>query len=224
MWKASVCKAGNNRIFLYSREIISIAILFPSGVHFLNFFRLSMIYYLFQCVSLFAFFIINIIIIIIIIIIVIIIIIIVIIPKMFICTSAFLCFTLSLSSFVISFLCFLSLSLVRLPVCLSLIDWWTDFNCMSTCQGLFYTKRLGNRVYCTFMFTFLCIWFLRLFCRGFLRIHIFLNGYMRLIGETQTSTITQGQSGPGSNGLQPKKTPVYLEVMDCNLKVSEFEL
>ena len=44
------------------------------------------------------------------------------------------------------------------------IDWLTDFNCMSTHLGLFYALRLGNRVHCTFIFTFfLCSCFLKVF-------------------------------------------------------------
>ena len=36
-----------------------------------------------------------------------------------------------------------------------------DFNGISNSQGLFYAKRLGNYIHCTFIFIFLCSCFLR---------------------------------------------------------------
>ena len=35
-------------------------------------------------------------------------------------------------------------------------DGLIDFNGMSTRLGLFYAQKIGNRVHCTFMLTFLC--------------------------------------------------------------------
>ena len=40
---------------------------------------------------------------------------------------------------------------------------WINFNGMSTCLGLFYAVRLANRVYCIFIFKFLCSYFF--FCK-----------------------------------------------------------
>ena len=45
-----------------------------------------------------------------------------------------------------------------------------DFNGMTITLGLFYAKRLGNRVHCMFIFTF----FVHLFLSGF----VFAHGYM----------------------------------------------
>ena len=42
-----------------------------------------------------------------------------------------------------------------------LINWLIDFSNMSTHWRLFYAKRLGNLVQCTFILIFLCICFLR---------------------------------------------------------------
>ena len=46
---------------------------------------------------------------------------------------------------------------------------WIDFD-MSTCLGLFYAKKFGSCVYCKFLFTFLCNYFLR----GFINLFIYL--------------------------------------------------
>ena len=40
-------------------------------------------------------------------------------------------------------------------MCLFLyINWLTDFNALSSIQGLFYAKKLGSRVHCMFVYTF----------------------------------------------------------------------
>ena len=43
------------------------------------------------------------------------------------------------------------------------VSWLINFKSMSTSIGLFYTYRLGNRVYYTFIFIFFVPWFLKSF-------------------------------------------------------------
>ena len=82
-----------------------------------------------------------------------------------------------------------------------LIDW---FDGMSTHQGIFNTWRLGNSVYCTFIFTFLEQFVKRCF---FLLVHtvMWYEIFLSYTNNLQTSvsridgTTTPVQSGPGGN-------------------------
>ena len=55
-------------------------------------------------------------------------------------------------------------------------DWSIDFNVISTSLSLCYAKRLGNRVYCTFIITYFVLWLLKsIFWTHFYRMRIFFN-------------------------------------------------
>ena len=76
-----------------------------------------------------------------------------------------------------------------------------DFNSISTPQGLFYTKRLGNHVHCMFIFVF----FVQLFLKRFFEHHSieykwFLKRSIWSKDRTLTGTTTMCQSGSASNG------------------------
>ena len=75
-----------------------------------------------------------------------------------------------------------------------------DFNGMSTCLGLFYT-RFGNKVHCTFILTlcncFLCLFFFFFFF--FFAYCLWNMTFLKLIDLTPTGMIILGQSGPSSN-------------------------
>ena len=83
-------------------------------------------------------------------------------------------------------------------------SWLIDFNGILTSLELFYTSRLGNYVYGTFIFIF---WysFLRVFCTWLYDIKYsylkqFLKRSIWAIDWDLTDTTTFTQSGPGSNG------------------------
>ena len=77
-----------------------------------------------------------------------------------------------------------------------MVNWLSDFNGISTRQGLFYDYSLGNHVNCTFIFTFLLLFLKIYFCTSSNQIQIIL----KCIIVTLTSTTTPGKSEPGSNG------------------------
>ena len=71
---------------------------------------------------------------------------------------------------------------------------------MSTLQCLFYAERFGNRVHCTFIFTFLVHFFLKVFFFICFSVQSNTNNFW-LIDVTLTGTsTTPGQSGPVRNG------------------------
>ena len=77
---------------------------------------------------------------------------------------------------------------------------------MSTHQGLFYVKSFGNYIHWTFMLIFLCNCFIYLFIFLFIYLYTHNNWIRTLLKRfiwakdgTLTSSITLGQSGPGSN-------------------------
>ena len=65
---------------------------------------------------------------------------------------------------------------------LRLTDWLIDFNCMSNPPGLSYAKYLGNSVHCSFIFTFLCCYFLRGYVLACFYLFIFFRGWGRGLG------------------------------------------
>ena len=72
-----------------------------------------------------------------------------------------------------------------------IFKWAIDFNVMSTFLGLFCAWRLGNFIHCTFIFTFLCRYFLKvLFCTLSYKIQIILNISIWPLDGTLTGTTT----------------------------------
>ena len=72
---------------------------------------------------------------------------------------------------------------------------------MSTCLGLFYTKRLVNCIHCTLIFIFFCVVVsqdLFLFAQSLIRCEHLLKKPTWPLEKTCTTTL--GQRGPGSNG------------------------
>ena len=78
-----------------------------------------------------------------------------------------------------------------------------DINGISSHLGLFYAKRLGNRIRCTFIFIFFEEMFIKkvFVCTESNQIRIFLDVSFK--DENLTSTTTLGQTASGSNGASP---------------------
>ena len=72
-----------------------------------------------------------------------------------------------------------------------------DFNSMSTCQWLFYAKRLGN--------------YIHFLCSNFFYFHSALSNMNNI--NMITGISTPGQSEPGSNGNE--KVCMYMGVCAC---------
>ena len=86
-----------------------------------------------------------------------------------------------------------------------------DFNGMSSCAWLFYALSLGYSGHCTFLCCFFAL--SHGTCYSYIMLSIFKQVYLTY--EILTSTITPGQSGPGSNGNKgilsraPEVEPYY---------------